>query len=140
MVTEPQLVEKYTPIALRLKIVKTQLLDLRSELESKPKLLDVSNHKIFQILIDLASKVIQQLESRNQKDQIYERVVNYTLRIFTDFMKEILTSNDTVGQVKITKFFSLTWNSLIADFESLEENRKSVDKLKDIASNYGVES
>lgn len=140
LVTDPQLVEKYTPIALRLKSLNTQLIDIRSELESKPQLLDIPNHKMFQIIIDLANKEIQLLEIRNQKDQIYERIVNYTLRIFTDFMKEILTSNEPVSQSLITQFLRLTWNSLITDFEALGAERESIDNLKNTASSYGVES
>lgn len=140
VVTDPQLIEKYTPIALRVKSLLAQLSDIRSQVESNPSVLSTSNKKLFQLLIELVTKEIQILDARNQKDQIYERIVNYTLKIFVEFMTGILNSNETVSQEKINLFLALTWNSLINDFQAAGVDNESIQNFKNIALIFGIDS
>ena len=137
LVTNPQTIAKITPIPLRVNSIQSQLMDIRSNLESKSSTFNKLNRSILHLFLEFGIREISILLIHNQKDQNYERIVNYTMKNFIDFMNKIVFSKAELNQDEITDFTIQTWKSLIQDFESIGIDPQIVQTYKNRALTYG---
>lgn len=139
LVTNPQTIAKITPIPLRVNSIQSQLMDIRSNLESKSSTFNKLNRSILHLFLEFSIREISILLIHNQKDQNYERIVNYTMKNFIDFMNKIVFSKAELNQDEITNFTIQTWKSLIQDFESIGIDPQIVQHYKNRALTYGIQ-